>query len=275
MAVSTSAAAAVLNTYELLESILVHASTTDLTRGRGVSTSWKTVIDRSMKLKETLFLSPGTTTCTLMWISKNGAWSPTLQNVSEAVKSIKYSIVKLHPVIEHRASTWYKTSMDLKVDVKTLLSMESTPSKQMFITQPPTQKLTIVCSDVLNQELQVFRKGLSGKVIEAASGVTMFHLIHFVDTHLDKCKSHIAKLARKKGKNADTICSDKVAKWTFAGLGNIKMVVTGALPDISPWVDLATGNFTDRFIRTMSKFTGATADDKELIEKYNELIGRS
>lgn len=249
MAGSSSAAAAVFGTYELVENILSRLPMLDLVHGRRVSQCWKAVIDRNEALQQKLFMSPAPATFALKWVQKSDDYHPVIGDIADGAAR-QYPIVSLHPFIKLACTSHYKTSMELEFNVQKLLSIDSTFWRRMFITQPPIKKAKIQCLPVDD----ALRDGVHGTTIEAECGLTLAHLLYEINHHLDKIKRDI------NSGYAIRRCSDKRSMWTLAKLDFTLLTVPSFLPVTSQWVVEA------RKKRSVS-FTG----EESVKEEFNQL----
>ena len=119
------AATAVLSIWELVEKILLNMPTRSLVLACRISRSWKTVIERSAKLQQHLFLSPAPAKYGLKWVREDNCCDPVIQDFTD--EETEYPIIGLHPAVkkfvEPQYLEEYKTMTVLKFHVREVLQL--------------------------------------------------------------------------------------------------------------------------------------------------------
>ncbi|KAK4547517.1 hypothetical protein LTR36_000473 [Oleoguttula mirabilis] len=194
-----SAAAELFNTYELVETILDHASMICLVRFQCVNRFWMQVIEDSTILQRKLFLSPAPVGPYLEWTTggRDGTKTSIVYDrpICSSLQS-DYSlmlgpqertttIIKLHPLLTATAmpwgSSWSPNRADFSFDPLKLLSLPSGPWQQMLISQPPVYDFRV-------QYLPQDGGGYFGysNYVSSESGIRLHHILEELELMLEQ-----------------------------------------------------------------------------------------
>lgn len=191
-ATAMTAAARVLSTYELLESILSHTSTICVAHCRRVNHYWSQVINQSKNLQQRLFFLPARG----RWVLTTGP--DEVQVVDNATVTYKRSdivripaflrpsavrtlnVVQLHPLLTSEPipgadKNLWNTVMS-KFSPSKLLSLPDGPWQQMLISQPAVNRASLYFGYDGN-----FRH--EAKLTDE-SGIKLYHIIQAVESML-------------------------------------------------------------------------------------------
>ena len=145
------------NIYEIVDMILVNLTITEVARAQRVSKGWKGVIAESKSLKQILHLEAKPVESVLEWVRENESYKPRINNLNppRAVSDFggnRKLVITPHPILNtirvitpdgDTTGQTQRTELFVDIDIVRLLLWPPGPWHQMFLTQPPTQKVTL------------------------------------------------------------------------------------------------------------------------------------
>ena len=144
-----AAGAAVSDTYKLLENILAHLDTTNLTRCQSVCRQWQLVSTRSRILRQRLFLSPAPIRAgRLGWRRCSSGGRHASRLVPHLTEDALYEgnatlmFAELHPLFKYRKD-YNKAGAAFEFDAAPLLVDGPRMHSDPFITQPPVNEVRL------------------------------------------------------------------------------------------------------------------------------------